>query len=99
MNYTLPSYDPDSERFEPFRYWRGPAWGNINTLIGMGLEEMGHHNQAEKLREDTAKLITKSSFAEYFNPVDGSPARGMDFTRTAAIWLAWASPSLKITGR
>ena len=98
VNYSFPSYDPDSERFEPFRYWRGPAWGIINTLIGMGLEELGHHKQAEKLRDDTAKLIAQSGFAEYFNPVDGSPAGGMDFTWTAAIWLAWASPNAQKTG-
>jgi len=98
VKYTFPSHDPDSERFEPFRYWRGPAWGIVNTLIGIGLAEMGHQAQAEKLRGDTAKLIEQSGFAEYFNPVDGSPAGGMDFTWTAAIWLAWASPSLQIKG-
>ncbi len=92
--YSFPSHDPESDRFEPLRYWRGPAWGIINTLIGIGLAEMGHHKQAEALRDDTASLITQSGFAEYFNPVDGSPAGGKDFTWTAAIWLAWASPSL-----
>jgi len=97
-NFALPSHDPESDRFEPFRYWRGPTWGIVNTLIGMGLAEMGHTKQADKLREDTAKLIEQSGFAEYFNPIDGSPAGGMNFTWTAAIWLAWASPTLKIKG-
>ncbi len=94
VNCSFPSHDPHSDRFEPLRYWRGPAWGIVNMLIGMGLAEMGHTAQAEKLRNDTAELITQSGFAEYFNPLDGSPAGGKDFTWTAAIWLAWASPSL-----
>ncbi len=91
--YSVPSHDPNSEKFEPFRYWRGPVWGVINTMIGMGLKQMGHNKRAEKVRSDTAVLIAKSGFAEYFNPIDASPAGGRDFTWTAAIWLAWASPN------
>jgi len=37
-------------------------------------------------------MIEKSGFFEYFNPLDGSGAGGRNFTWTAAIWLAWASP-------
>jgi mannosylglycerate hydrolase len=98
VRYAMPSHDPASARFEPFRYWRGPVWGIVNTLIGMGLAEMGLTEmglgeRAENLRGDTAEMIARSGFAEYFNPLDGSPAGGMDFTWTAAIWLAWASPT------
>lgn len=98
VRFSVPSHDPESGRFEPFRYWRGPVWGIVNTLIAMGLNDFGHSEQAEKLRADTATLIEKSGFAEYFNPQDGSPAGGMDFTWTAAIWLAWASPNAQKTG-
>ncbi|HGG04463.1 MAG TPA: hypothetical protein ENK28_03305 [Aliiroseovarius sp.] len=94
VQFSMPSHDPESPKFEPFRYWRGPAWGIVNTLLAIGLAEMGHDKQAEKLRVDTAALIEKSGFAEYFNPLDGSPAGGKDFTWTAAIWLAWASPTI-----
>jgi glycogen debranching enzyme len=93
LDFSVPSHDPASEKFEPFRYWRGPVWGVVNSLIGMGLKDMGYIEQAEKIRSDTARLITKSGFAEYYNPEDGSPAGGKDFTWTAAVWLAWASPS------
>ncbi len=98
VTYGFPSHDPASPRFEAYRYWRGPSWGIVNTLIGIGLQEMGHKAQAEKLRQDTAALIEKSGFAEYFNPCDGSPAGGDKFTWTAAIWLAWASPTLTSKG-
>lgn len=96
--FALPSYDPESERFEPFRYWRGPVWGIINTLLALGLKDMGYNQRAEMLREDTATLIARSGFAEYFNPDNGQPAGGTDFTWTAAIWLAWASPSAQQMG-
>ncbi len=97
--FAMPSHDPDSDRFEPFRYWRGPVWGVINTLLAMGMRDMGLNNQAERLRNDTATLIARSGFAEYYNPEDGSPAGGMDFTWTAAIWLAWASPKAQKKGQ
>jgi len=98
VTFGVPSHDPASDRFEPFRYWRGPAWGIVNTLIGMGLAERGLDARAENLRTDTAEMIRRSGFAEYFNPLDGSPAGGMDFTWTAAIWLAWASPTAQTRG-
>ncbi|HFQ15749.1 MAG TPA: hypothetical protein ENK41_05280 [Rhodobacteraceae bacterium] len=96
--FALPSHDPRSDRYEPLRYWRGPVWGIVNTLVGMGLAEMGHLPEAERLRSDTARLIARSGFAEYYSPEDGSPAGGMDFTWTAAIWLAWAGASPQVQG-
>jgi glycogen debranching enzyme len=93
--FMVPSHDPASERFEPLRYWRGPVWGVVNTMIGMGLAGSGHGLEAARVRDDTAALITRSGFVEYFNPEDGAPAGGRDFTWTAAIWLAWASPSAR----
>lgn len=97
-SHSMPSYDPEGDKFEPFRYWRGPVWGIVNTLIAFGMADMGHSAQARKLRDDTVTLISKSGFAEYFNPQDGSSAGGMDFTWTAAIWLAWASPNAQTEG-
>ncbi|MCH2078101.1 MAG: hypothetical protein MK180_14690 [Rhodobacteraceae bacterium] len=91
--YPVPSHDPSSERFDAKRYWRGPTWGIMNALIGMGLEERGLTQRAAELREATADVITRHGFAEYFDPHTGGAAGGGTFTWTAAIWLAWASPS------
>ena len=91
--YPVPSLDPADARFDAKRYWRGPTWGILNTLIGVGLAAMGHEAQAWSLRRRTAKLIAEHGFAEYFDPLTGAPAGGGTFTWTAAIWLAWASPS------
>ena len=35
----------------------------------------------------------EKGFAEYFHPINGTPGGGDSFTWTAAVWLAWASPS------
>lgn len=95
VQYPVPSYDPEVEGFNSKRYWRGPTWAIVNTLIGLGLEDCGPPEHAARLRRDTAALIAEHGFAEYFDPLDGAPAGGGTFTWTAAVWLAWASPSAK----
>lgn len=92
MRYGIPSHDPRSDRFDAKRYWRGPVWGIMNMMIGMGMQEMGMQ-EGVALKRSTAQLISEHGFSEYFDPRDGSPAGGQSFTWTAAIWLGWASPS------
>lgn len=92
VRYGVPSFDPDDPRFDPRRYWRGPSWAIVNYLIARGLRERGAEAEARRIRADTRAMIEKSGFFEYFNPLDGSGAGGRNFTWTAAIWLAWASP-------
>jgi mannosylglycerate hydrolase len=91
--YPVPSHDPGALGFDPRRYWRGPTWAIMNTLIGVGLADMGHGDRAERLRLATRDLIATHGFAEYFHPMTGDPAGGGTFTWTAAVWLAWVSPS------
>ncbi len=93
VKYPVPSLDPADPRFDAPRYWRGPVWGMLNALTGIGLAEAGHTEMAEALRLRTREVIAENGFFEYFNPVDGAPAGGGVFTWTAAIWLTWASSS------
>jgi len=88
--YGLASYDPEGEGFEPLRYWRGPTWPIMNYLVGSGMEEQGVDDLGARIRNDTAKLMEINGFAEYYNPLDGTPAGGETFTWTAAVWLGWA---------
>ncbi|MDU8946048.1 MGH1-like glycoside hydrolase domain-containing protein [Ovoidimarina sediminis] len=93
VRYGIPSADPEASGFEPRRYWRGPSWPVVNALIARGLTETGRTGLAERLRCETEELIRSGGFYEYFDPTDGHPAGGANFTWTAAVWLAWASPS------
>ncbi|MCV6823913.1 MULTISPECIES: MGH1-like glycoside hydrolase domain-containing protein [Halocynthiibacter] len=95
VKFGVPSNDPEDEHFNPKRYWRGPVWGMVNTLIGIGLDEQGHIKTAERLRKETQELIAEHGFYEYFSPLDGAPEGGDVFTWTAAIWLTWAGPHAK----
>ncbi|SNR40687.1 MGH1-like glycoside hydrolase domain-containing protein [Puniceibacterium sediminis] len=90
VTYGIPSADPEAPIFNPRKYWRGPTWPVVNALIAIGLEDSGHHDLMERLRAETAALIRKHGFYEYFDPIDATPCGGADFTWTAAIWLTWA---------
>ena len=92
VRYGVPSLAPSDARFDAKRYWRGPVWGMMNMLIGMGLTERGY-GLGEDLRALTAEMIAEHGFAEYFDPLTGAPAGGGTFTWTAAVWLGWAAPN------
>ncbi len=88
--YLVPSLAPDHPLFEPKRYWRGPVWSVVNYMIGLGLQEYGFGDLAERIRADTLALTDVGDFHEYFNPEDGSGCGGGVFSWTAAIAL-WLS--------
>ena len=93
-NYPIPSLDDTSQAFDGLRYWRGPTWPILNALIGIGLSDLGYFEESEVLRVKTRELISQYGFSEYFHPKTGKPGGGDAFTWTAAVWLAWASPSV-----
>ena len=86
----MPGNDTWAESLDARRYWRGPTCAIVNMLIGMGLADMGHVDEANTLAKKTGDLIAEHGFAEYFDPFTGSAAGGGTFTWTAAVWLAWA---------
>ncbi|MEN0086999.1 MAG: trehalase family glycosidase [Pseudomonadota bacterium] len=92
VEFMLPSWDPDAPMFEAQRYWCGPVWPQMNHIISKGLAEQGEYEMAEQIRLDLARLIEQSGFYECFNPITGEGCIGTDFSWTAALWLAWASP-------
>ena len=93
VKFMMPSWDPDADMFEPQRYWCGPVWPQMNHIISKGLAEQGEYEMADRIRGDLAALIKQSGFFECFNPITGEGCIGSDFSWTAAMWLAWASPN------
>lgn len=67
--YLCASFDPDSDRFDPKKYWRGPVWINMNWILFYGLKNYDFNDIAERVKNDSIKLIEKNGFYEYFNPI------------------------------
>jgi glycogen debranching enzyme len=83
--YAVPSVPLDSPMFDPDRYWQGPSWLNTNWLIAEGLDNYGYHDHASALRETSLEMVSKSGFAEYFDPNTGEPLGAHNFSWTAAL--------------
>ncbi len=95
VDFLVPSWDPDADGFEPQRYWCGPVWPQMNNIISKGLAEQGQDALAQRVRSDLARAIETSGFFECFNSRTGAGCIGTNFSWTAAMWLAWASPNRK----
>ena len=83
--FLVPSHDPASPEFDSLRYWRGPVWLIVNTMIANGLDKAGQSDMADRIRTDSVRLILKSGFAEYYDPITAEPCGGGQFTWTAAM--------------
>ncbi|MBA3758058.1 glycoside hydrolase [Candidatus Saccharibacteria bacterium] len=84
-NFPIPSVPLNSEWFNQHAYWQGPTWVNMNWLIIDGLKRYGFDEHATALTESTLEMVRSGGFAEYFSPLDGSPAGADNFSWTAAL--------------
>lgn len=83
----VPSYDRSAADFDPFRYWRGPVWYNINWLLWHGLRGHGRDQLAGTLRTGLLDLVRRSGCYEYFHPGTGAGIGSPAFSWTAALAL------------
>jgi neutral trehalase len=85
--FPIPSVPLNSPWFNPFAYWQGPAWVNINWLIIDGLRRYGFNDHADALTESTLEMVERAGFYEYFDPIQGEPAGAHNFSWTAALTI------------
>jgi len=85
--YQVASHDPDADKFDSRRYWRGPVWLIVNYMIAQGLRRNGENQMADRIDQSSLELVASHGMAEYFDPLDGTACGGKDFTWTAAMVL------------
>jgi glycogen debranching enzyme len=73
--------------FDRRRYWRGPAWANLNWLLARGLRQHGLDAKAGVLEATTLELVRRAGMREYFDPLTGAGRGAADFSWTAAAVL------------
>jgi len=64
--YLCPSFDVNSELFDSKRYWRGPIWPHMNSMIYHGLKYYNQEALAEIVKSDTVQLVDQFGFYEYY---------------------------------
>ncbi len=85
--FPAASYDRTAPGYEPQRYWRGPAWIQMNWLLMHGLAAYGYAAHAERLRSAISDLPAVGGFREYFNPDTGAGYGAEAFSWTAALLI------------
>ncbi|WEH31579.1 hypothetical protein [Streptomyces sp. AM 3-1-1] len=83
----VPSHDLTSPAQDPRRYWRGPAWFNVNWLLLRGLRQHGDPVGAAALRDAFLRTAGATAFAEYVDPATGRGLGAREFGWTAALCL------------
>lgn len=93
--FGITSTHPDSPKFEPQRYWRGPIWPHMNWLIAEGCAHYGMSALYEQIRSTTLALLRQTGLYEYFDPATGEGYGGDNFSWTAAIVLYWLEDAVE----
>ncbi|WP_255947095.1 MGH1-like glycoside hydrolase domain-containing protein [Streptomyces odontomachi] len=83
----VPSYDLLGAAYDGSRYWRGPAWFNINWMLERGLRQYGAQGSADALAAAMLTASAASGFAEYVDARTGAAHGSAGFSWTAAVTL------------
>jgi glycogen debranching enzyme len=79
----IPSVECDDAAFfageTPF-LWRGPTWAFNNWFLYHALRRRGFEQSAERLRSSLEKLVERSGFREYYDPIEGTGHGAPNFT-------------------
>ena len=90
LRYALPpSTSPESARFAPRTYWRGPQWPVMNWLFCWALRRLGADDLAGQIREEALRQLSDLTFSEYYEPFTGEPLGSTYQSWTAAVVLDW----------
>lgn len=87
--FGLATESPQSERYEPDGYWRGPIWAPSTYLIYDGLRRMGETQLADEIARrycDMTAFTAKGNY-ENFDALTGRGLRAPGYTWSASVYM------------
>ena len=84
---------PESPKYEPDGYWRGPIWAPSTVLVENGLRRAGYLDLADEISARFRRLCERSGFAENFEALTGAGLRDRSYTWTASAYLLLCAES------
>ena len=87
--HGLASESPNSSKYEPDGYWRGPIWAPTTYLIVDGLRRMGRTEDAKEIAQRFCNACVDEAhgFYENFDALTGEGHRTPGYTWTASAFL------------
>lgn len=68
---SVPKSDPAFNPEKSLILWRGPSWVNTNWFLADALKNYGYNDEATHLVSQTASMVDKNGFWEFYNPISG----------------------------
>ena len=90
LRVPMPTASFDNDKFNPYRYWRGPVWLD-QALYGVeALQNYGYEEEATelayKLFDGAEGVLTDGPIHENYNPVTGEGLHTKNFSWSAAAY-------------
>ncbi|RLV60790.1 cell wall anchor protein [Parashewanella curva] len=87
----FPTVSADSPHFAPSRYWRGPVWLDQSYFALVGLNNYGHHKQAQRLAKQLVThgqgIVGHGVIRENYHPLTGGGLHANNFSWSASVIL------------
>ena len=91
-DYGLATESPQSPKYNPNGYWRGPIWGPSTYLIFDGLAQAGETTLARTIAQRYCNLCIQSpGFWENYDAITGKGLRCPSYSWTAAVFILLAA--------
>ncbi len=86
----IPTASKDNERYNPYKYWRGPVWLDQALFLIEGLKNYGYYEDARliarKLFDNAKGLLEDDPIRENYNPETGEGLHATNFSWSAAAY-------------
>lgn len=87
--YGLATESPESKKYNPDGYWRGPIWAPVTYLLVDGLYRGGESELASEIAHKFCCMLEKRAGGNYenFDAKTGKGLRAPGYTWTASVYL------------